>query len=442
MAHGNEAKIAAEAQMTLCEIKMKKFGQGSQLDLLSAEIKLEDSGMKFSKKAPSSLDWRRFTGYENMPLQHTDHFLILCRSVPVEYCSFTPDCDLLEVVFPPTCKFKGQKYSCVSINDLKKQQVSATAAINTKSDLQETLTPLYTREISCVAEVHAVTHTKIEALRYAVLALPSTLEHQTPNTSLLVVPMYTWHSISEELITAFSCADYTNSVKADAENRRKLIEEPEKVFISSKAATDELKVALQGFGVGASQDFIGGNRGSDDDMSISRDAHGILLRDLQIRSAVDEANKRYSNLQNQKGTRIDGHSKDRNKKNNFQAEKTVAEIEEEKKRAVHALIEARSHVLALNDELCKNEKNRTGHTDITALGRKRVELFDALQAAPSLKNISKLQSAERQVAKLARQNTMEPLYRNRKNAGNLPPLKQKLDLLDESLFLSSATTGV
>lgn len=392
---------------------------------------------RFPKMPHAVLDWKRFTGFENMPLQHTDHFIIMCRSVPVEYCSFTPDCDLLEVVFPPTCKLKGQKYSCVSVNDLKRQQVSATT--QAKSDLLETLTPLYTREISCVAEVHAVTHTKIEALRYAVIALPSMMEHQAPNTSLLVVPMYNWHPITEELITAFSCADYTNSVKTDADNRRKLIEEPEKIFISSKAATDELKVALQGFGVGASQDFIGGNRGADDEVSISRDAQGMLLRDLQIRSAVDEANKRYSSFHNQKGARLDGHSKDKNKKTQFHPEKTVAEIEAEKKQAVHALIEARSHVLVLNDELCKHEKNRLDHSDISALGRKRVELFDALQAAPSLKNISKLQSADRQQSKVTRQNSTEPLYRNRKNGGALPPLKQKLDLLDESLF---ASTGI
>lgn len=385
-----------------------------------------------------------------MPLQHTDHFLILCRSVPVEYCSFTPDCDLLEVVFPPPCKLKGQKYSCVSVNDLKRQQVSASANA-TKSDLLETLTPLYTREVSCVSEVHAVTHTKIESLRYAVLALPNSLENQTPNTSLLVVPMYTWHPISEELISAFSCADYSNSVKADADHRRKLIDDPEKIFQSSKAATDELKVALQGFGVGASHDRIGGNRSIDDDHSISPDAQGMLLRDLQVRFAVDEANKRYLAMQNMKGSRQEAAAKERNKKLQEQPEKTIAEIEREKREAVRALIAARSHVLALNDELCKHEKSRSpdgsnggsGNDPSTGLGRKRVELFDALQSAPSLKSISKMQSVDRQAVRLSRQSTSGHLrdYRSHKKGGtgNLPPLKQKLEVLDDSLFHSTVS---
>jgi hypothetical protein len=394
------------------------------------------------------LEWKRFNGYENLPLQHTDHFLILCRSVPVEYCSFTPDSDLLEAVFPPPCKLKGQKYACVSVNDLKRQQ-GASSTNPTKSDLLETLTPLYTREIACVSEVHAVTHTKIESLRYAVLALGNTVDNQTttPNTnsSLLVVPMYAWHPITEELISTFSCSDYSNSIKADADNRRKLVDDPEKVFLSSKAATDELKVALQGFGVGATQHHIGGNRSIDDDISISGDAQGMLLRDMHIRSAVDEANKRYANMNNLKNTRPDGVlvSKERNKKAQYHVEKTVAELEEEKKFAVSALIAARSRVLSLNDELCQQERNHSigvavqeSHGPTPSLGRRRVELFDALQATPSLKTIAKMQAADRQATRLTRQNTTD--HRNKKNGsgGSLPPLKQKLDVLDDSLFFS------
>jgi hypothetical protein len=495
LSNGNDAKIIAEAQMTLCEIKLKRSTKTTAAD---EDTHASPSANRLPK-AQNVLEWKRFTGYENMPLQHTDHFLILCRSVPVEYCSFTPDCDLLELIFPPSCKLKGQKYSCVSVNDLKRQQVSSTAQANAtagnantasvnananaaKSDLLETLTPLYTREISCVSEIHAVTHTKIESLRYAVIALPNSLENQaTPNsnTSLLVIPMYSWHPISEELISAFSCADYSNSVKADADQRRahKFIDDPDKVFLSSKAATDELKIALQGFGVGASQHRIGGNRGVDDDHSISGDAQGMLLRDLQIRSAVDEANKRYLAMQNLRGARNEvlsaAGAKERNRKGTHeqqgqgqgqQPEKTIAEIEREKKEAVRALIAARSRVLALNDELCQHERGggKGGGSDASsvghgagagagpALGRKRVELFDALQSAPSLKSISKLQSADRQAAKLSRQGTGGSQlrggdYRNGSHkkgsgGGNLPPLRQKLEVLDDSLF-HSVTAG-
>ena len=93
---GISAKEAAESQILNCYIKINKL--------------------------TFSVQWHRFAGYENMPLDHCEHFVIYCRSVPVEYASFhTVDgCNLTEMPFPPSCKIVAQNYACVSVNDLKK----------------------------------------------------------------------------------------------------------------------------------------------------------------------------------------------------------------------------------------------------------------------------------------------------------------------------------
>ena len=44
------------------------------------------------------------------PLQHTDHFVVYCRSAPVAVASFTPNLNMLELTFPQPCKPKSQNF--------------------------------------------------------------------------------------------------------------------------------------------------------------------------------------------------------------------------------------------------------------------------------------------------------------------------------------------
>ena len=94
--YGDDAKNAAESQILNCYIKMNKL--------------------------TFNVTWHRFSGFENMPLDQPEHFIVYCRSVPVEYASFhtIQDCDLTKMPFPPSCKIAGQNYACVTVNELKK----------------------------------------------------------------------------------------------------------------------------------------------------------------------------------------------------------------------------------------------------------------------------------------------------------------------------------
>ena len=40
--------------------------------------------------AEPPLEWKQFVGFESVPLQHSDFFIVYCRSAPAEYASFTP----------------------------------------------------------------------------------------------------------------------------------------------------------------------------------------------------------------------------------------------------------------------------------------------------------------------------------------------------------------
>mmetsp|Transcript_25131 Transcript_25131/g.37034 ORF Transcript_25131/g.37034 Transcript_25131/m.37034 type:complete len:1156 (+) Transcript_25131:136-3603(+) len=474
MSSGAEAKAAAEAQMLNLEIKLLTSKNPSAV--------AEDTTSRGNRT--DVIEWRRFNGFENMQLQHTDHFIVMCRSVPVESASFSPSCDLMDLVFPPSCKLKAQKYCCVTINDLKR--TAPLASNSAKAEMEDALTPLYTREISCVSEVHAVTHTKIESLRFAVLALNPA--NQAPNTSLLVVPLYTWQLISEEMINEFSCSEYTASVVKDAENRRHRGADNGDVE-HSKSATEELRIALQGFGVGAMKYNIPGNRDIDDNMSVSHEASSMLKRDIHAKTVMDEVNRRIHNFNALKQLKVgqqessnipskdDAKTGGRNRNkyaNNIveEPEKTTAEIEAERRAAIASVISARANVIRLNDELCMQERDISlsmkekglklfGVGSVSGskrhskklplegnVGKQRVDVLEALQSAPVTKNM-KIQSEAVTLKSLnvapqkggygsSNSNKDSPAER-RGNRCIVPYLKHQLDILDEIMFNNSVS---
>jgi hypothetical protein len=412
------------------------------------------------------LEWKRFNGFENVPFQHTDHFIVMCRSVPVEFCSFTPTCNLMEVSFPPSCKLRCQKYGCISVNDLKKPSAdSANASAN--PDIADALMPLYSRELACVSEIHAVTHTRVECLRFAVLGMNGKV--QGPNTTLLVVPLYSWLLIAEELTTNYSCSEYTTDAVTSSD--RALLEKMErdeglgKKYMTSKTATDELRVALQGFGVG------GGLRQyqDEDEVDIPDASRGMLCRDLKTRKLMDEVEKRFASGSMVNKTYIKDDAKDPRHGKRSKAitsvddrKLTASEAEAERKATISALIEARARVISLNDDLCSQElglnasggtsryeesKNESKPERMTGnssngVGRMRVEVLEALQTIPNIKNIKMEINSTRKASKGQSRITHHQSTRlikesaadRRQNRIILPYLRNKLDLIDDIIF--------
>ena len=199
---GQDAKDAAESQILNCYVKLNKL--------------------------TFNVTWHRFSGYENMPLDYPEHFIVFCRSVPVEYASFhtIEGCDLTKVPFPPSCKIAGQNYACVSVNDLRKSlsdkdsidrnqlvhdtvisyivtsKIMLCICLQASRELiNDVLHPQYAREVGVISEVYAVTHTKLECMRFSNLVLKDTIQ-LPPHSKLIVATLYLWYMVCDEVLTS------------------------------------------------------------------------------------------------------------------------------------------------------------------------------------------------------------------------------------------------
>jgi hypothetical protein len=182
-----------------------------------------------SKEESLFLKWRTFTGYDNMPLQHTDHFIIYCRNAPLEYASLTISEDTLSMKMPSACRPRGQVFCCVSMRSLRPPgkvvpgeglgfnfgsgsvsgsgSGSVAGLVNDESarnrvrgdfdliGLPETsefvqensrkqiAVPLFMMELSIVDEVLAASSSFIDCLRFALSISPQPYPLQRPNES-------------------------------------------------------------------------------------------------------------------------------------------------------------------------------------------------------------------------------------------------------------------
>ena len=64
------------------------------------------------------LHWQPFRGFDSIPMTDSDHFIIYCRSTPLEYASITPSKNIFNAMFPAICKKDGQRFSCIVANKL------------------------------------------------------------------------------------------------------------------------------------------------------------------------------------------------------------------------------------------------------------------------------------------------------------------------------------
>jgi hypothetical protein len=249
----NEAKIAAEAQ--LFNLSIQAMNSTSDFGNMNDRF---------------SLIWSRFSGFSTMPLQNTDHFIIYCRGAPVEFASFTPPIgtDILDSAFPSVCRAAGQAFSCLSVFRVAAQRPQNVLSSNdlpivvathggdemrsvTLRDSDAVVKPLFMKEMSCVAEVMAVSASRLDCLRYA-FSLVEGVEAQQASSSkaaaaerrnrwtsvpdsvtkklglvdlssvaeqrLVVVPMYAWLHISEDTFQYYDHAEFSADEIAE-ENR-------------------------------------------------------------------------------------------------------------------------------------------------------------------------------------------------------------------------------
>ena len=129
-----------------------------------------------------SLTWRPFVGYASLPMHHMDHFIVLCRSAPIAFASFSAhDIDLLNgrineagvripYPFPAACKVKQQAFVCAYLTYTKSKHFSTDGMMDGSSTSSPTIkddVSLFLRELSVVDEVQYCASSRRECLRLA-----------------------------------------------------------------------------------------------------------------------------------------------------------------------------------------------------------------------------------------------------------------------------------
>ena len=205
-------------------------------------IKMYKSDIYFQNEV--SINWNRFIGYDCMPLQSTDHFVVFCRNAPLEYASFTMSKDMLHHDFPYACRPKCQLYATIAVRNLTGAQnssfdfdISDVISMPESSDMKQEFlkkkvtVPLFLSEFSMVSEVLATSSTYIESLRYGLSTMnkPSELANSmltdyNPSMSIddesngvtitggnrlrvCVLPLYEWLVISDATFKAFDISN-------------------------------------------------------------------------------------------------------------------------------------------------------------------------------------------------------------------------------------------
>lgn len=383
MKTGDEAKQSAEAQILNTQIKLRK----------ADEARTDDN-----------LTWNRFTSYANMPLQFTDHFIVFCRSVPVEFSSFSPGDDLMKTSFPPSCKPQGQRFACVSMRDLKKAPLVTEG---TMSSMEEISRPLYNKEVSSIIEVHAVSSKRIDALRYAVLHLFPTLSSASVDTRLLVVPLYSWYQITEDMMDSFDCMQVSKQQIEAKDGGKKIHMNISTLLhgghdensivkaarysdkdVTGKEATDELKATLESFGYLKNQNnaALSSQQHAQED---EEEATPNLFHDAEMNKLIEAVKHRSQQSNAVRSLRAGEDSSAAATK----APKLVTKVTEvdSKRRIYRELIESRRRVLDMNDNLCVEEygdadiEEESGKRNDAKKKKKKPNLYTSLAAKRQLK---------------------------------------------------------
>jgi hypothetical protein len=87
-------------------------------DLQMEQYYLQLYHSEATKEEELLLNWQTFNGYDTMALDATDHFLIFCRSTPVEFATLRPSKNIFNVRFPAMCKPQNQRYAVLLVNPI------------------------------------------------------------------------------------------------------------------------------------------------------------------------------------------------------------------------------------------------------------------------------------------------------------------------------------
>jgi hypothetical protein len=317
-----------------------------------------------------NLSWHIFNGYDNMPLQSTDHFIIYCRSAPIEFASLSLSVDLLTHTFPNASKPRAQRYACVNTHSLiRKDDIDN----NPLEIFKERIAiPLFLLELSVIGEVLGTTSTYIDCRRFGI----NKKTEDDDNNRLVIVKMFEWYLVTDDNMKALSIQNTSSnfvSDMGDTDTDTDVTPNLDSIIKQKNEMTRAFAEAGLGSGKtlsgSASEGGIMGKYFLDDQAKLNKEiANNITLKileqeiDLKILSKSVTKNVYISSLNDQKSN-IESASvkkkKTRNNNNNNDNAILAGAADlanpEDKMKAIKIVISERKKALELNDSICANE---------------------------------------------------------------------------------------
>ena len=235
-----------------------------------------------SKEGELKPDWRVFTDFNALPMQHTDVFLVYCRTAIVEYCAFSPrSANFLKHEFPLACRQEMQNFACLSVNELNRP---AAPGPNDP--------PFYLKELGAVSCVQATFNSSLDCANFGRVKAK-----RAPNGGrLCVLPMYTWLLTTDDAFSRYDIKKITNAQGMDFR------EDP---LSCTHAAVHMARGAMNGTGPGTDGALNGSGTGGvgggldstfamtaaalDDQGSVGGMSQASLEAEVRLTSGVDKA---------------------------------------------------------------------------------------------------------------------------------------------------------
>ncbi len=227
--------------------------------------------------------------------------------------------------------------------------------------MEDTLRPLYAREIGVVDEVFAVTHTRLEATRFSCLALADRITLSS-NCKVIVATLYLWYSVTEDVMQSLIPAELEAAALHNDQDMASV--DGTEVSDDSTALISELNSVLSAYG--GDQASAASRRDVDlysmnsisrvDVKCMRRDVHsrGLTSKiDHRIKTAPPQSRKRNT-LLSKSSTHGDagGARQPQDKNSMYLSDANFAA----KRDHIRTLIASRQDIIKKNDEYCESER--------------------------------------------------------------------------------------
>ena len=261
---GVGSRRLVRCHMRLCGVFRNSQGAKDAAEELMAHVYSKLYKCDISSEEEVRVRWNAFHGFDSIPMQSTDHFVVYCRSAPLEWASFSLREDLLGHAYPPKCKARRQAFCCLSVRRIAEQYASSDAALRA-ADRDRLLLPMFMIEVSALSEVLAASATYLESLRFALalkkgqvslansvatsaaggerdFSVDSSFDGEASSRlRICIAPLYEWFVLADDTLKVF---DFNNNMAevlsqdlsraADARLDSSLLGEMRKAFTEAK----------------------------------------------------------------------------------------------------------------------------------------------------------------------------------------------------------------